>query len=290
MNLTIQQQNNLDTFKKYVISLKDSVELIQVNNENDVKIANELIKECISKGKELEENRTSITKPINDALRELNAICKEIDLNIEEVKNKAKSKLLEYNRKIEAEQLAEKNRIIAICNEMVKQETKEGVEGMYNFLKESDKQNSLILNAKNTAIFQIEEKERLEIERKKREDEQKKLDELKESQDKEKAELEAERIRIEQQKRDNEAEKIRLDNEEKKRIADLEAKANEKLQTQDSGVKGIRKDTKFEIIDGNLVDRQYCSPDEKKIKEAIKNGVKEIFGVRIYEVESIIVK
>ena len=37
----------------------------------------------------------------------------------------------------------------------------------------------------------------------------------------------------------------------------------------------------FEIINSEEVERQYCSPDEKLIRQAIKNGVREIKGVKI---------
>lgn len=37
----------------------------------------------------------------------------------------------------------------------------------------------------------------------------------------------------------------------------------------------------FEIINAEEVERQYCSPDEKLIRQAIKNGVREIKGIKI---------
>lgn len=39
----------------------------------------------------------------------------------------------------------------------------------------------------------------------------------------------------------------------------------------------------FEIIDDSDVPRIYCSADPKKIREAVKNGVREIRGCRIFE-------
>ena len=41
---------------------------------------------------------------------------------------------------------------------------------------------------------------------------------------------------------------------------------------------------KFEVVDASKVPMEYCSPDEHKIREAVKNQeVREIEGVRIYE-------
>lgn len=51
-----------------------------------------------------------------------------------------------------------------------------------------------------------------------------------------------------------------------------------------SGPEGIsiRKVWKFEVVDPNLVPREYCSPDADKISAALSSGV-QIPGVRIYE-------
>lgn len=40
---------------------------------------------------------------------------------------------------------------------------------------------------------------------------------------------------------------------------------------------------KFEIIEPSEVPRQYCSVDEKLVRQAVKDGVREINGVKIYE-------
>lgn len=45
----------------------------------------------------------------------------------------------------------------------------------------------------------------------------------------------------------------------------------------------IRKQWKAEIVDPEKVPREFCSPDMKKISEAIKMGIREIEGVRIFE-------
>lgn len=47
--------------------------------------------------------------------------------------------------------------------------------------------------------------------------------------------------------------------------------------------KSIRTVWKFEIIDENLLPREYLMPDEKKIGSAMALGAREIPGVRIYE-------
>jgi len=56
-----------------------------------------------------------------------------------------------------------------------------------------------------------------------------------------------------------------------------------------SGAITAKKVWQFEIIDETKIPREYLIVDERKIREAIRNGVREINGVRIYETESIAV-
>jgi len=53
-------------------------------------------------------------------------------------------------------------------------------------------------------------------------------------------------------------------------------------------ISGLTKVWKYEIIDADLVPREYCSPDAGKLQTAVKTDkVREIPGVRIWEDESI---
>ncbi|MBW2094182.1 MAG: hypothetical protein JRI80_04770, partial [Deltaproteobacteria bacterium] len=44
-----------------------------------------------------------------------------------------------------------------------------------------------------------------------------------------------------------------------------------------------RRVWKAEIVDPDAVPREFCSPDIKKINEAVKAGIREMAGVRIWE-------
>ncbi len=46
----------------------------------------------------------------------------------------------------------------------------------------------------------------------------------------------------------------------------------------------------FEILDGSQVPVAYCSPDSKKIGEAVKAGVRDMPGVRIFQKKQIVTK
>lgn len=65
---------------------------------------------------------------------------------------------------------------------------------------------------------------------------------------------------------------------------DLEDPVNaQKPVVEAPKVKGMTSSWKFEIDDPYKVPREFCSPDEKIIRQAIANGAREIPGVRIFE-------
>lgn len=81
-------------------------------------------------------------------------------------------------------------------------------------------------------------------------------------------------------------------------IADAIKTQHDKLENKDiivdTGIKtdkvktSIKKQWTYDIIDENQVPRDYCSPDHYKIQTAIKNGIREITGIRIYEKEIVV--
>lgn len=103
-----------------------------------------------------------------------------------------------------------------------------------------------------------------------------------------------------------EQEKIRRDEERKlqeahaKEMAKLEKKADKKGEefiptvapTIQEAPKTIQSEIgktttikvwKFEILDNQKVPREFCEPVDSLIRNAVKNGIREIEGVRIYE-------
>lgn len=52
-------------------------------------------------------------------------------------------------------------------------------------------------------------------------------------------------------------------------------------------IKGLTVTWKYEIIDPSKVPVQYCSPDTTKIQTAVRSGVREIPGVKIFKDEKI---
>ena len=58
----------------------------------------------------------------------------------------------------------------------------------------------------------------------------------------------------------------------------------ETVTRSDTGASAhVRKVWKAEIVDAGQVPREFCSPDMRLINEAVKGGIREILGVRIFE-------
>ncbi len=81
-----------------------------------------------------------------------------------------------------------------------------------------------------------------------------------------------------------EAEEARVQKELEKAHADKVADINA------NKVSGVRKTWTFEIRDAASVPRDFLSVDEKKIREAIRLGVREIQGINIYQETSVAIR
>jgi len=112
-------------------------------------------------------------------------------------------------------------------------------------------------------------------------------------------EEEMERQRKAQEKLD--AEKAELDNvgdflsdEEKaakeQELAELEAEASQTNEFKDTKTKGMRSTWKGEVTDESKVPREYLVVDQTLINKAVKDGVRNIPGVRIFEEKNLAVR
>jgi flagellar biosynthesis GTPase FlhF len=67
-------------------------------------------------------------------------------------------------------------------------------------------------------------------------------------------------------------------------VPEMVFQRDEKATHTESGTSAhVRKTWKAEIVDGSLVPIAFCSPDIKKINEAVRGGTRTIPGVRIFE-------
>lgn len=237
----------LTVYEKEGIELLDTVKTLEIVTADDVAVASELLKKCNALEKKIDEDRKWITDPINKIITNLIAKAKEIMQPATQAKDLIKQKVLEYNQKMEK----------------IRQEQAEKL-----------RQEQLEAQRK---LDEAEAQRKAEEEAKRKEEEER-LKNLENPEDLK--QIEEDRIQ-----RDFEAQKQKaIDEAEAKRIAD-EAKMKEEALKMNASVwkpKWLYTVKLFEIEDANLVPRAFCTPDESKIREALKTEVAEIPGVRIW--------
>jgi glycerophosphoryl diester phosphodiesterase len=232
--------------------LNKSLEL-KISGQSDLDNAGIILKTCQITEKNLEAKRIEITKPLVDFLREANQLFKDTAIPLLQAKELVKKKIVAFNLEIEVKKLQEQK-------------------------KRDDEEKARLKVIEDERIA----RENAEIE--KRNAEAEKLKKLKESSPEYQAEQK--RQEEERQKRINDEEQKRII--EEKRIADEKIKADEETnRLKNLNVKGITKRFTFEVIDSSQVPVKFCSPDSKKINDAIKLGVRTIQGIRIFEVVSV---
>lgn len=82
---------------------------------------------------------------------------------------------------------------------------------------------------------------------------------------------------------------------EEKKVAPVEVpmpvmpKADTVARAETGATAHVRKEWKGEIISPEEVPREFCSPDPRKIRDAVKAGIRSIPGIRIFEdIQSVI--
>lgn len=270
----IKELKEYNRYEATGLLLQDEVDAMTIVSHTDLSIAEWVQKKAQQARLEIEKVRVSLVKPYNDIVSQINAKAKELILPIETAENKTKIKILS-RRQEEEKRRQEKEKDIQEKILLIKKTTNEE-ELQELIIWFWDIEDNRIYTA--CEIQNIEfEKIRKEAEEKKiREEEEKKLLEMREEKSEAQAKLEAEKIDLERQQRDIERQKEELEQQK------LEKEIKEK-ETMPVQVKGARQVMKFEITDENLIPRILCSPDEKKIREIVKNWTKEIPWVKIWE-------
>lgn len=291
--------------------LADAKERV-IADDTDLKAANELVKRMNAHKKLVETKRLDLTQPLNNVIKQLIAKEKEVLLPLSEGKSAISTKILDYSEEIERKRIEEQHRIEKIVDTIidhydmrvtdVKKVDEAGakLKEYYQKLPEADQNNPSVKVAFMTTVGnltdrknRILEEERAEAERIRQAEEQKRLDAERAKQSEEEARIAAERKKVDDEKRAIEEEKLQMEREKAEiehqkelQKAEAEQLKREKEEAKKAAARPKTNQvtsTKFEITDESVVDRIYCSPDEKLIREAIKLGVKNIAGVRIYE-------
>jgi len=277
-------QKDASTFLEIGNNLIAKSKALVIVKTEDTQIARSLLKDCQKAEKELEEKRIEIVRPLNDFVSEVNTLFKETKLPILTAKNGIQEKIVKHTQEQERIRKEEEAKRFAEEQARLKKLEEERLEReRIEAQKRAEEQAKL--REEQERLRKLEE-ERIakEIEAKKANEEaQRKIREEAEKQRLEREKIENERLEIERQKREAAEERRRL--EEEKRIMEEKriAEEAEKKKAEEMRIKGIVKKWAWEIVDEQKIPRAFCSSDSKKINEAIKSGIREIDGIRIFE-------
>lgn len=286
---------------------KKSVELLEKANKQNIKdngslaLAIAVKKEIKAHSTLIKDSRMSLTRPLDDMKKLIMAKEGEVSEPLDKAQTTIKDKILAYEEELERLALEEENRVDRILDsisvavwtyETVKAVEARGKEIKAAFGKLSDKdQNDArvklqfreSIDALTTRKANLEEEARQEAERKR-------LAKLAEKQNAAQAKLERQKAAQEAEERRLQAEADRQKRELERQKFEAEALKQRKTEEAISKEKpksNIATVTEFEIENPFAVDRKYCSPDNVKIRQAIKDGVTEIAGVRIFQTKQV---
>jgi hypothetical protein len=277
----------------------DVVELavaIEVSTPADAQAATELLARIAQQKKRNEEARKFLVKPLNDHVKVINARFAQTAAPLDEADGVVRGKVLAFRQVEERERAAEQARLDAERREAEQRAEAErrrlALEG-----QERAAEAARAEEARQREIAEEADERRREIAAMSDDNLKVMLAEsggLSESDVRAAAdELDARRNAREAQEAAAAAEQA----EQEARVAELQAKsapaaevaAPAKLQSA-SGSAATTKRWTATVIDDTLVPREYLSVDEKKIRTAVREGVREIPGVRIEQVDGLAVR
>lgn len=268
------------------------IKLIQVNDLS-YKKACDLKKQVTNFLTTSNRNRLELTRPLDNLKKLIKEKAEEVLEPAENSKIIITQKILDYEFEKEKQKALELLRIKKICDNFIYKQLKttelsclellKSIQNEYQILPVLDQENIDVKQAiieivkrVNERIAQIKEKEA-------NDKKNKELAEIKASQDKEAFELAKKQAELDKQVRDQKeqeakiiAENARLDLEKQKALKD-----KQEMYLQNSAPKsGIKTYITFEIINADLVPKEFCSPDKVKINEGIKARI-TIPGIKL---------
>lgn len=91
-------------FEGELATITVKVDTVTIASHDDIEKANGVLREVKAFQKDVEDNRTALTKPMNDFLKEINAMAKKFSVPAEELEKKVKGKILDFNNAEERKQ------------------------------------------------------------------------------------------------------------------------------------------------------------------------------------------
>lgn len=290
------QKQNIPLQEKALAVLNQAKAIVVVDNTS-LKVANDIKKEINAQVSTVKEVRLEFTRPLDEFKKTILDAEKSILVNLGEAKAVVSGQILDYKENLEAERQAEEKRVQGLCEDfnldMSDFKTAVGVESaieanqnIFAGYSESDKQNPTIKLAYTRCLNDLQARGEAITSEEKAEAERQRLAEEAKTQTAERAALEAEKARIELERQKLEDERRQLVREQEARVlaaAQVEAEKTAAKEAVSKPKSNIVTNYDIEVVDPSQVPAEYLSPDEQKIRAAVKSGVREIAGVTITE-------
>ena len=274
------QLKQVSVFTEKGLALKKAAEELVINSAADLPSAQVLKKQFQALANEIDQEKKAITFPYRDFVKQLNALADECLVPTEQGRLVLDQKLLAFDEKVEAERREkaeiERKRLEEqrLAEEKAKAE-RDAEEARLRKI-ESDRLAAI-------ALEQERERARIALEQDANKRAQRELEAEKLAQE---AKLEAQRVAIAQKERAMAEKQLEIESQMKAMDAKAaEAGEKERLAQEEAmnKVKGVRNSWTYEIINERLIGAELCSPDSKKINAAIKGGLRNYPGLRIFQ-------
>jgi hypothetical protein len=279
-----------------VASIVTQAQAIEVRTPQEAAAATEFLSQIATAKRKAEDARTYLVKPLNDHVKAINARFKEQAKPLDEADGVVRGKVLAFRREEEDRQRAEQKRIDAERRERERQaeeERRRAQEEAARAAREAEAAEAARLaqiaaeaDAVRQRVAALSDDELAQLALVTDDDEP----ELRQAIDEE---FTARHAAREAQERAAAA----LEAENAARAAEVAAKSQPALTVAapvplrgTSGSASTRKRWKAEVIDEAAVPRQFLVVDTKAINAAVRDGVREIPGVRIEQVDELSVR
>lgn len=297
----VTESDAKDRFVKFVELIettKDELSNYVINSSDTLEEAKERAKNAAKIVKAIEDRRVELTKPFLQSQRNIAAQAKTLTDGLETVIKSFRGQILTFEQEEDRKRRIEIERVAALKRNLSNLETE--TLGMLHRAKKQLDFTEIIKIVENIDPAHFKEfsgeaealKQRLIIAANSRWETVKQEIAQSEAAAKlgEEERLKAEeQIRINKEAEDKRQEEERIAAEKAQIEADAKLRMTTKSIAPASG-NNLRTSWKFEILNPGQIPNEYLMPDEKKIKEAIKNGVREISGVRIYPEEGLVLR
>ncbi len=262
---------SLETVKPSIMQVVGSIDkmtadakALEVKDEGSEKLAVALGGQGKKIAKAIELRRKEIVADPNEFVKSVNGFVKIFSDKLDDLEKTLKKKIADYQYKVELERREQERK------------QKEAAEALQKRLQaEADEANR---KARAEAMRKAEaeaksKREREEAEARERGAKEAELKALAEK-------AEAERLEALRLAEEN-ARKIEV--EAPTVLAPVVQEESRAVRAETGSSSYQAKKWKAEVVDASLVPPAYCSPDQKKLDEAVRAGMRTIAGVRIYE-------